>query len=123
MSEADRLAKALEAGERSGMWYPSMEAAAELRRLSAELAALKALMGEPVGWCAPRPDVVDWRSEEPEVGTPLYTHPAPQARPQPLTSDQKWDMWTAATIEQPSARGCYFRGVEDAEYAHGITKE
>lgn len=55
--------------------------------------------------------------------TPLYTHPAPQAKPQPLTSDQKWDMWTAATIEQPSARGCYFRGVEDAEHAHGITKE
>lgn len=49
--------------------------------------------------------------------------PAPQAKPQPLTSDQKWDMWTAATIEQPSARGCYFRGVEDAEHAHGITKE
>lgn len=46
--------------------------------------------------------------------------PAPQAKPQPLTNDQKWDMWTAATIEQPSARGCYFRGVEDAEAAHGI---
>ena len=41
MSETELLAKSLEAGERSGMWYPSMEASAELRRLSAELAALK----------------------------------------------------------------------------------
>lgn len=48
----------------------------------------------------------------------IYTHPAPQAKP--LTHEQKWEMWTAATIEQPSARDCYFRGVEDAETKHGI---
>lgn len=48
----------------------------------------------------------------------VYTHPTQQATP--LTHEQKWEMWTQATIEQPSARGCYFRGVEDAEAKHGI---
>lgn len=84
---------------------------------------------EPVAWVDPGDfdlmqsqgrGVIAWPKQYPNATMPLYTHPAQQAKPQPLTNDQKLDMWTAATIEQPSARGCYFRGVEDAEAAHGI---
>lgn len=42
---------------------------------------------EPVGWVAPRPDVVDWSSYEPDIGTPLYTTPPPA----PVLSDAEID--------------------------------
>ena len=42
MSKAEELAEALRTGDRSGIWYSGMEAAAELRRLSSELAECKA---------------------------------------------------------------------------------
>lgn len=44
MSTAQRLALELNAGDRTGIWYPSREAAAELRRLDAREAELTALL-------------------------------------------------------------------------------
>lgn len=49
MSEAERLAELLECSMSRDI-STELKAAAELRRLSAELAALKAAMGEPVAW-------------------------------------------------------------------------
>lgn len=40
---------------------------------------------EPVGEVAPRPDVVDWYSYEPEIGTKLYT----ALPPAPLTDERE----------------------------------
>jgi hypothetical protein len=64
VSEAERLAKALEACDRSGMWYPSTEAAAELRRLSAELEALKKAISEAQ-------PVAQWKRDT-EDGLPMF---------------------------------------------------
>lgn len=67
--------------------------------------------------------VVDWlphQGQPIKVGDYLYTHPAPQAKPQPLSDERKIEMWTQATIEQCSHMACYMRGFEDAEAAHGI---
>lgn len=47
----------------------------EPKHIGLEQAQDEGLLNAPfelVGWCAPRPDVVDWRSYEPEAGTPLY---------------------------------------------------
>ena len=90
--------------------------------------ALKAAAGTPVAWWydvagnvhlhRTQVDHYYCLNDEYIKGKPLVFADAPQATP--LTHEQKWEMWTAATIEQPSARGCYFRGVEDAEAKHGI---
>lgn len=77
---------------------------AQVESLRAQLEALQAQVaqGEPVGWVAPRPDVVDWSSYEPEIGTPLYT--APQQASEPMTDEQirarcRHD-WTFETVRQ-----------------------
>ena len=44
MTEAQRLALELNAGDRTGIWYPSRDAAAELRRLDTREAELLALL-------------------------------------------------------------------------------
>jgi hypothetical protein len=93
-------------------------------RVFARIKAMKAkqqapvAQGEPVGWVAPRPDVVDWSSYEPEIGTPLYTTPQP-AR-EPMTPEQVEDGYRGSVFTQVSMRHAFEKGVRFAERHHKI---
>lgn len=141
MSEAERLADALDEEAtsmdmgRKPIPCTKRKAAAELRRLSAELAALKAAIGEPAAWVDER--VIQWLASRPSSAStnittklaaakcperpmPLYTHPAPQAKPQPLSDDRIEEVTAEIGMNSPLARWAIARKVEAA---HGITKE
>ena len=69
----------------------------------------------PVGWVAPRPDVVDWSSYEPEIGTPLYT--TPQQASEPMTDKQIESAWLHESAENLDD---FIGGVRFAERYHNI---
>lgn len=153
MSEAERLADELDdtpnwqkekwgsQWKHSTMTYSRVpfEAAAELRRLSAELAALKAAMGKPVAWWydvggkvhleTTRLDYYYVKNGEYIKGRPLVFAEAQQvqqAKPQPLSREQVKGLCESAgyNLASPTQQEADFiNGIRHAEAAHGITKE
>lgn len=90
--------------------------------IAALQAAIDAPDAEPVAWMHPSGGVLRHPATGLERSThtiPLYLHP-PAVR-EPLTREQKKQMWRNATIEMCSHENCYWRGIADAEAAHGIT--
>lgn len=110
-----------------------LKAMSKIGDLEAELDALK--KQEPIGfiseecldklhdnvWQQLRNTPVNlWTINNPpsRARTPVYVAVgAAGAQPtrEPLTKDQKYQMWVDATIELPSQQNCYLRGVDDAE--------